>query len=73
MASVVKAEIKEEPFDQEDLNETELDSDNEEEECYRIIEETVVDVSTLPGKKKSFAYYPEMFIFLLRLIALPLF
>ena len=50
MASVVKAEIKEEPLDIEDLNDQDLESDPEEEECYRIIEETVVDVSTLPGR-----------------------
>ena len=50
MASVVKAEIKEEPLDIDDLNDQDLESDPEEEECYRIIEETVVDVSTLPGR-----------------------
>ena len=50
MASVVKAEIKEEPLDIEELNDQDLESDPEEEECYRIIEETVVDVSTLPGR-----------------------
>lgn len=50
MASVVKAEIKEEPLEIEDLNDQDLESDPEEEECYRIIEETVVDVSTLPGR-----------------------
>ena len=47
---MVKAEIKEEPLDLEDLNDQDLESDPEEEECYRIIEETVVDVSTLPGR-----------------------
>ena len=50
VASVVKAEIKEEPLDLDDLNDQDLESDPEEEECYRIIEETVVDVSTLPGR-----------------------
>ena len=47
---MVKAEIKEEPLEIEDLNDQDLESDPEEEECYRIIEETVVDVSTLPGR-----------------------
>ena len=47
---MVKAEIKEEPLDLDDLNDQDLESDPEEEECYRIIEETVVDVSTLPGR-----------------------
>ena len=49
---MVKAEIKEETLDDE-VNEADLESDsadNEEEECFRIIEETVVDVSTLPGR-----------------------
>ena len=45
VASIVKAEIKEESFD-EDLEEI----SDKEEECFRIIEETVVDVSTLPGR-----------------------
>lgn len=47
VASIVKAEIKEE--DQEDLDEDE--DEEEEDECFRIIEETVVDASTLPGRK----------------------
>ena len=53
VASVVKAEIKEEALDIDDVIETDFESDsadNEEEECFRIIEETVVDVSTLPGR-----------------------
>ena len=47
IASVVKAEIKEDIDEDEVI--AELDED-EDEECYRIIEETVVDVSTLPGR-----------------------
>ena len=50
---MVKAEIKEEALDIDDVIETDFESDsadNEEEECFRIIEETVVDVSTLPGR-----------------------
>ena len=51
VASIVKNEIKEEPID-DFLHEDE--GVEEEDECFRIIEETVVDISTLPGKNKNF-------------------
>lgn len=49
VAAVVKAEIKEELDEQED-NEEDYEEEEEDEECFRIIEETVVDASTLPGR-----------------------
>lgn len=45
VAKVIKAEIKEEPLDFD-----EMEDEDSDEECYRIIEETVVDASTLPGR-----------------------
>ena len=50
IASVVKHEIKEEtPEEFEDEIEAEIE-DEEEEDCLRIIEEKIIDVSTLPGR-----------------------
>ena len=49
IASVVKDEIPEfDPLFEEDFDEIE---DDEEEDCLRIIEEKIIDVSTLPGKQ----------------------
>ena len=50
VASVVKDEIPD--FDPifEELEE-EVEEDEEEEDCLRIIEEKIIDVSTLPGKQ----------------------
>ena len=46
IASVVKDLVKNEITEDDE----EEDDDDEEEECLRIIEETIVDVSTLPGR-----------------------
>ena len=49
IASVVKHEIKEEIFEDEFETISEV-SEDEEEDCLRIIEEKIIDVSTLPGR-----------------------
>ena len=52
IASVVKHEIKEEIFESDEFEAVseEVSEDEEEEDCLRIIEEKIIDVSTLPGR-----------------------
>ena len=53
IASVVKDLVKNEITEDDE----EEDDDDEEEECLRIIEETIVDVSTLPGRSFFLSKY----------------
>ena len=59
IASVVKDLVKNEITEEDDDDEDE-EEEEEEEDCLRIIEETIVDVSTLPGRSFFFTQNPNI-------------